>query len=91
MKVQTLFSNEGVMFHSFLKKKFIKWDEVQEVGIVCYSPVAGHATANLLCISTQKGKTGRRMVVFEDHGVYMNFRKSIIPLIKKYWKGEMIY
>ncbi|MDF9845512.1 hypothetical protein M2105_006605 [Paenibacillus sp. PastF-1] len=84
------FNDKGVKYHSLLKKKFIGWDEVQEVGIVVYSPVAGHATANLLCISTQKGVTGRRIVVFEEHGIYMNYRRSLIPIINKYWKGEII-
>ncbi|WP_178382824.1 hypothetical protein, partial [Paenibacillus sp. P46E] len=84
------FNNEGVKFHSLLKKKFIRWDEVQEVGIVYYSPVAGHATANLLCISTQEGVTGRKMVVLEECGIYMNYRESLIPILRKYWKGEII-
>lgn len=83
-------NNEGVLFYSLLKKKFIKWDEVREVGIVIYSPFAGHATATFLCISTQQAVTGRSIVFFEDHSIYIKYRKSLVPIIKKYWEGEII-
>lgn len=84
------FNNEGVEYRSLLKKKFMKWDEVREVGIVIYSPFAGHATATFLCISTQQAVTGRSIVFFEDHSIYIKYRKSLVPIIKKYWEGEII-
>ncbi|WP_042196833.1 hypothetical protein [Paenibacillus camerounensis] len=84
------FNNEGVGFQSLFKKKFIKWDEVKEVGVVIYAPFAGHGTATFLCISTQQAVTGRSIVVFEDHSIYMKYRKSLIPILRKYWKGEII-
>ncbi|CAM4480392.1 hypothetical protein PATY110618_20490 [Paenibacillus typhae] len=84
------FNEEGVRYQSLLKKKFIGWHEVQEVGIAIYSPLAGNRTVDFLCISTQQAVTGRMLIVMENHSTYMNYRKSLIPLIKKYWSGEII-
>ncbi|WP_042202648.1 hypothetical protein [Paenibacillus camerounensis] len=84
------FNDEGVRYQSLLKNKFIRWDEVQEVGLAIYSPFSGNRSVDFLCISTQQAVTGRMLIAMKDHSIYMNYRKSLIPLIQKYWSGEII-
>ncbi|WP_160644728.1 hypothetical protein [Chengkuizengella marina] len=67
----------------------MKWEEVEEIGVVNYGPYPVSTTATFLCISKERGRAGRLILNLSKDCIYIKYRKSLIPLLRKYWRGEI--